>query len=145
MLSSESRMRETRIRFDERRLETERWRGARHRYCESRRETATPTDLTPPRQSSTLHLVTRYHATSDSYDVPKFRVALYLNANWFFGDRMAVSLGPLGGLDIPDRHGTEECGRVQGMLERLWHYIDLRDEQSTRIIHHASFRCLYFR
>ena len=42
------------VRFDERRLETEQWRGARHRYCESRRETATPTDLTPPRQSSTL-------------------------------------------------------------------------------------------
>ena len=43
---------------------------------------------------------------------------------------MAVSLGPFGGLGIPDRHGTEGCGRVQDMLERLWHYIDLREKQS---------------
>ena len=42
------------VRFDERRLETELWRGVRHRHCESRRETTTPTDLTPPHQSLIL-------------------------------------------------------------------------------------------
>ena len=87
------------------------------------------------------HPVTRYHATSDSYDAPKFRMALHLNANRVFGDRMAVSLGPFGGLGIPGRHGTEGCGRVQDMLERLWPYIDLREKQLTGYVRKtAKFR-----
>ena len=48
-----------------------------------------------------------------------------------FLDRVAISQGPPGGLGVPDRHGIEECKRVQEMLGRLWPFIDLRDEQST--------------
>ena len=39
----------------ERRLETEPWRGVRHRHCESRRQQLPPIRLPLPRQSPTLH------------------------------------------------------------------------------------------
>ena len=38
----------------ERRLETEPWRGVRHRHCESRRQQLPPIRLPLPRQSPTL-------------------------------------------------------------------------------------------
>ena len=42
------------VRFGERRLETEPWRGVRHRHCESRRQQLPPIRLPLPRQSPTL-------------------------------------------------------------------------------------------
>ena len=53
------------VRFDERRLETESWRGVRHRRSAKAAGNGYPLRLPPPRQSSTLHECCRY---PDEYD-----------------------------------------------------------------------------
>ena len=58
------------VRFGERRLETEPWRGVRHRQCESRRQQLPPIRLPLPRQSPTLP----FSATNPELSLPQFRL-----------------------------------------------------------------------
>ena len=57
----------------------------------SARRCISTADLMKKGLTHLYHPITQYRVTSDSYDVPKSRVALHLNANWVFRERMAVS------------------------------------------------------
>jgi hypothetical protein len=135
------------VRFDERRRETEPWRGLRHpRGGESRGLTATPHDLPPPRPSSTLpsrHAALRHPGRMATRRPPDHALGLAIcrcPIRVAIADTQALRLArggllimgdPMGARTLP-RTGPRESGsgvderdaqgilcRIEGALEEL--------------------------